>query len=134
MRERALVEVNWLMLILLVFNEFGTLGKVFFEHVFSLNEHLNKLREFQDWGEKANALSQWLEITDRKLDCCSELSEDPEEQEKQRIFLQVTDSQTCTHESSACILAVYKFSFVIKTRKFILAKLLICHTSSNHQL
>lgn len=57
----------------------------------SLNEHLNKLREFQDWEEKAGALSQWLEVTDRKLDCCSAVSEDLDEQDKQRIFLQVTE-------------------------------------------
>jgi hypothetical protein len=50
---------------------------------------LNKLREYQDWQEKSDALSQWLEMTDRKLDCCSELSDDLDEQDKQRIFLKV---------------------------------------------
>ena len=62
---------------------------LFLQCCFSLNEYLNKLREYQDWVEKAGALHQWLEMTDRKLDCCSAPSEDEDERDKQKVFLQV---------------------------------------------
>ncbi|XP_028414134.1 dystrophin-like isoform X2 [Dendronephthya gigantea] len=84
----------------------------------SLNEHVNKLREYDDWQEKAGVLSQWLEMTDHKLDCCSSLSEDLEEQEKQRIFLKKFATEKSQNEES--ITDVFNLGRYIVTNHLVL--------------
>jgi hypothetical protein len=50
---------------------------------------VNKLQEYLSWTQKSEALSGWLEDTERSLDSCAVPSSNPVEREKQTLFLGV---------------------------------------------
>ena len=50
---------------------------------------MNKLQEYLSWTQKSEALSGWLEDTERSLDSCATPSSDPLERERQTLFLEV---------------------------------------------
>ncbi|XP_028414728.1 nuclear anchorage protein 1-like isoform X2 [Dendronephthya gigantea] len=53
-----------------------------------LYEQVNKLQEYLNWTQKSEALSGWLEDTERSLDSCAIPSSDPVERGKQTLFLE----------------------------------------------
>ncbi|CAB4006965.1 dystonin-like isoform X1, partial [Paramuricea clavata] len=53
----------------------------------NLYEQVNKLQEYLSWTQKSEALSGWLEDTERSLDSCAVPSSNPVEREKQTLFL-----------------------------------------------